>query len=483
MAIVGLIGIIIGLVVFLVMVYKGNSAFWSAAISAAIIALFNWMKPADAVSNYAQGIMDLVGSMLPIILGGVILGRVFSATGAATSMAQFLTKKLVLNKKGDAQVRVALLVVLIVAGLCTMGGIDGYVLTFTMIPICAVICEMVDIPRRFIGGMMVLNCGFMACPGAPQIDNIMARAGIMSGVYGEGNEALAQAAGQGFHVNAWAAPIPGLVAVIIIAAGGYFTLSTLILKARHAGEHFERGEMIVYNDNDRPLPPFGVALLPLITVFFLYTIIPNITPITETPIIVALAGGIVVNLITMGKYLPDTDRKGNKISKLQAVLGTINEGSESFPSSFMQIVTPAAIAGVVTATAAFGMVVGFLSGIQTSYIVLTVIAVCIIVAITSSPPAALMVVMPIVLGIMLGQGYAPDAVIAATPGIARVGALAATTFETLPFNGLIVLTLRMTCTTHKESYKPMFLMSVLWTLIGTIVCAALIMAVPSLGTL
>ena len=480
MAILGLVGIILGLVVFLVMVYKGNSPFWSAVIAAAIIALCNWMKPADAISSYTQGIADLVGSMLPIVLGGAILGRVFSATGASTSMAKFLTNKMVLKRQGEAQVRIAILVVLIVAALCTMGGIDGYILTFTMFPICAVMAEMVDIPRRFLPGMITLNCGFMACPGAPQIDNIMARAGIMAGVYGEGNEALAAAAGPNFGVTAWAAPIPGVIAVIIIVAGAYFTLTHMILKAKRNGEHFEQGEMMVFSEGERPLPPFGIAVLPLVTVFFLYTVLPNITPIQETPIIIALAGGIGVNLLFMAKYLPRQDEKGNHLSMIKAILGPVNAGSDSVPAAFLQVVTPAAIAGVVTATAAFGMVVGFLAGLQTSYIVLTIIAVCIIVAITSSPPAALMVVMPIVLGIMQAS-MAPADIIAATPGIARVGALAATTFETLPFNGLIVMTLGMSKTTHKESYMPMFLMSVIWTLIGTIVCGALLLAFPSLG--
>ncbi|MCR5082460.1 MAG: hypothetical protein K6B15_03205 [Parasporobacterium sp.] len=481
MEILGLIGIIVGLVVFLILVYRGNSPYWSAAISAAIIAVCNLMGPADTVNNYAKGMADLVASMLPIILGGAILGRVFSTTGAAASMARFLTNKLVLKRNGETQIRVAILVVLIVSALCTMGGIDGYILTFTLIPICAVISEMVDIPRRFIAGMMTLNCAFMACPGAPQIDNIMARAGIMNGVYG--NEALAQAAGDGFHVTAWAGAVPGLIAVAIIVIGGYCTLTHLIIKAKRNGEHFEKGEMMIFDNKDRELPPFGVALLPLITVFALYTVVPAITPISETPIIVALAGGIFVNLITMGRYLPDTDRKGNKISKFKAALGTVNEGSEAFPNSFLQIVTPACIAGVVTATSAFGMVVGFLAGLQVSYIVMTIIAVCIIVAITSSPPAALMVVMPLVLGIMLGQGYAPTEIIAATPGIARVGALAATTFETLPFNGLIIMTLGMIKCTHKEAYKPMFLMSVIWTLIGTVVAGILFVAFPQLGML
>ena len=106
-----------------------------------------------------------------IIFLGVILGKIYSATKAAASIAKTLTVTFVTKKEGDAQVRIAILVMLIIAAAMTMGGIDGFVLTFTTFPIAFVIAEMVDIPRRFIPPMLMLNCAFMACPGAPQVDN------------------------------------------------------------------------------------------------------------------------------------------------------------------------------------------------------------------------------------------------------------------------------------------------------------------------
>ncbi len=121
---------------------------------------------------------------------------------------------------------------------------------------------------------------------------------------------------------------------------------------------------------------------------------------------------------------------------------------------------PSALAGVVTASAGFGVVVGMLAGLKISPLVLVLIAVCVLVAITSSPPAALMIAVPLVMNIMLGQGMAPDVVLQHAPAIMRISAIAATTFETLPINGLIILTLN---------------------LIGSIVATVLLIAFPGLA--
>jgi len=63
----------------------------------------------------------------------------------------------------------------------------------------------------------------------------------------------------------------------------------------------------------------------------------------------------------------------------------------------------------------------------------------------------------------------------------RVSAIAATTFETLPINGLIILTLKLIGCSHKEAYKPMFLQSVLFTLGGAIIATVLIVLFPALA--
>jgi H+/gluconate symporter-like permease len=314
---------------------------------------------------------------------------------------------------------------------------------------------MVDIPRRFLPGMICLNCAFMAAPGAPQINNIMAQSALATVNY---------------HVPAYAGLIPGIVSTIIIAAGGYFTLSHMIIKAKRNGEHFDYGNMQrITTDPDKKLPNFVLSLIPLIAVFVCFTII-------GLNIFFALLIGIVVNLILLGRHLPLKDNKGLPISFLKSMVSTLNFGANSFPNALLTVITPAGLATVITATAAFGMVVGALSGIHIHYIFLTLIVVCIIVGITSSPPAALMVAIPLVVGIISAQGGTVNA-----NGIARVAAIAATTFETLPFNGLIVLTIGMAGTSHKESYKPQFLMTVAWTLAGALVAAILIALFPNLA--
>lgn len=164
-----------------------------------------------------------------------------------------------------------------------------------------------------------------------------------------------------------------------------------------------------------------------------------------------------------------------------SIVNVLNDGGATFPGALMTLCIPSALAGVITATAAFGMVIGILSGIQVNYIVLVLIVVCILVAITSSPPAALMIALPIAMNIMLGQGLLPEQVLEYTPGILRVGAIAATTFETLPINGLIILTLQLIGCNHKEAYKPMFLQTVVFTLIGAVIAAVMIIAFPGLA--
>ena len=137
--------------------------------------------------------------------------------------------------------------------------------------------------------------------------------------------------------------------------------------------------------------------------------------------------------------------------------------------------------------AAFGMIVGLLSGLQVNPIILAVVVVCVIVALTSAPPVALMVAIPMVLGIAAGPiiATAADVATAVLPvsagAIMRVSVIAASTFETLPVNGLIILGLHLTKTTHKQAYLPMFLMTVAYTFLGTVVAAALCLAFPAIA--
>ena len=448
---ISIIGIIAALILFMILVYKGISSFIVAPICAVIVAVTNAMNPVTTFYTYAQGLGEMFIQLFAIIFLGVILGKIYTDTKAAAAIAKVLTMRFVANRKGDGQVRVSILIMLIVAGLMTLGGIDGFVLTFTTFPIAFIIAKMVDIPRRYIPPMLMLNCAFMACPGAPQIDNI-AMVGALNG--------------EGYPVTSTSALVPGLVGVVIVIVLGYFTLTTFIIRAKRRGEHFDPGgiESVDVFREDVKLPNFFVALVPLILVFLLYSV-------AKLDVAVALVVGNLSALILMGRYI---DKKDG--SRLKGFLQTINAGAAQYPHALATVATPSGLATVVTSTAAFGVVVGALSTLNLHPVLLGMLTICVIVALTSAPPVALYVGLPVVVSILATKGidFNPHA-------MGRVAALAATTFESLPVNGMCVLTIGLARTSYKDSYLPMFLNTVVYTLVATLVCALICMAAPGLA--
>lgn len=481
MEIIGLIGIVISLVLFMVLVYKGWHSYWTAMICAVIVALTNgvfwnnekgFLGGLEVFANtFAQGMIDLFATMFWVVILGAILGKLYEDSGMAYSIFKFLN--IFVDKAAKVSdkraVRTAYLWLFIMGGLLTLGGIDPYVALFIMVPICALICQKLDIPRRLIPGMTCLFTCFIICPGAPSIYNIMGVAGTMT-VTGE---VVAHGNMAGL-VTATSGLIAGIIGVLIIGAAAHFYMVSATMKAKANGEHFEWGTMRPVEMNDRPHPHVIVSLLPLIAVFVLYALV-------GTHISFALAVGIILTIVFGVKFLPTTDRFNVNISlsRGKALLQSMNTGAASGPNALLTVIVPAALAAVITATPAFGMVVGMLSNLHIPPVVLAAVIVMILVAITSSPPAALMIALPMVMGMLMGQTHGTlEGVNVA--GIMRVAILAAATFETLPFNGMVILNMDLAHTTHKEAYKPVGMISVLFTLVAAIVGVALYLIIPGL---
>lgn len=478
-SIIGLIGIVIALALFMILVYKGWHSYWVAFLCAIIVALTNGLfwggengftaAYQTFVGTYSQGMIDLFGTMLWVVMLGAILAKIFEDSGMAHSIAK-LFLRFINRAEGNwkRQVHTAFLWIFIMGGLCSLGGIDPYVLTFIMIPICAEVAKKLDIPRRLIPGMLCLFTCFIVCPGAPNIYNIMGVAGINS-ITGE----IAAASGNfSLIVSSTSGLIAGIVGVLIIAVGAHFIMVRYATKAREAGEHFDWGTMQQTEIEDRPCPNVIVSIIPLVAVFIMYAVF-------GTHISIALSVGIILAILLGLPYLPMQDRFGNPISRGRSLVKSLNNGALSFPNAFLTVITPAALAAVITSTAAFGMVVGILSDVNMAPVVLCAIATMILVAITSSPPAALMIALPLVVGALLEKTGGTLSGIN-VHALMRIGVLAAATLETLPFNGMIVLTLNLSHCTHKEGYKPMGMISVVFTFVAMVVGVLLFLAVPSL---
>ena len=121
--------------------------------------------------------------------------------------------------------------------------------------------------------------------------------------------------------------------------------------------------------------------------------------------------------------------------------------------------------------------VGTLFGLPMSPLVMGIVLCIIVVAFTSSPPAALGIALPMVAAAFIwveAPTLNPNA-------LARVAAIAVSTFETLPVNGLILITTGLAQVKIKDAYAPMFLQTVIMTLVGTILCAVILTIAPGLA--
>ena len=480
MSAIGLIGILVAMVLFLVMVYKNCVSYWVAILCAIIVALTNQLDILPALftvggeqSSFLQGMVDLLPTMFKVVFMGAIIGKLYTDSGAVTSIANALIHAFVEKRQGPSKITAAVIVIAVLNCLLTLGGIDGYVLTFTMVPICLAVCQQCNIPRRFIGGFMTLNCAFMVFPGSPQIYNVMGVQGATVFAAQNGIDVTDPAALAEVGISSTMGMIPGVVASIIIAVLSVITMIIVSKRAVARGETFEAGTVEMPPAREGRTPHVILCILPLIVVFVLYSIV-------KLDVFWVLLAGMILAAILFLPYLPKQDVRGNQITLLGSLRETFNHGSNQYPNALMSVITPAGLAAVVTSTATFGAIIGMLSGLPINPIILAVIMTLIIVALTSSPPATLMIVIPAVLGVALDQLQGNiDAL--NIPAIARTSIVAASTLETLPFNGLIVLTLGLTHCTHKQSYKYMFLNTVVYTTVGTIVAAVLFILFPGLG--
>ena len=451
----GIIGILAGFCVILYFTFKNVNTIILAPIACVVVALFNRLNPVEAFTGtYVSGVTSVLGMLLPVIMLGTILGKVYTQTGAAEALADGFIRAFVDRARGENKVRVALAVIVIVSFLLCLGGIDAFIVLYTTFPIVVRMWKKLDMPRKYIPGILMCSTAAAVCPGAPVTQNIVPMTLL--------------------GTSSTAGLVPGVIAAAIIGIGAWATMSTFCIRGMRRGEHFEYGNMPpVPEFNEGKKPNFFIALIPIIVVFVVFGII-------GLDISVALSIGIILALILMGRYvkyegLPaGTPKRGH-------ILATLNDGAMTSAGALFNISVISGFAAVVAATTAFQAMTESLVSLPIHPMLIVVIAVVILVAFTSSPPAGMNIIVPILAGALLAGGTAASAGMISAEMIHRVTTIASVSFETLPFNGMIVIILSMTKISHKEGYFPMFIVSVLFPLIAAVVAALLFMAFPGLA--
>ncbi|MCI8537971.1 MAG: GntP family permease [Oscillospiraceae bacterium] len=437
---IGIISIVAAFALLIVLSYKGMSVMYVAPLCALFVALVNGIPLLDAVTGpFIGGATGFIGGLLPIFLLSILMGRIYVESGAAVNIAKTLMNTLAKSASGPQKQTIAVYICIAVSWVMCFGGIDTFCALFTLFPVMLTICAEANIPRKYLIGL--ITCGVSTAaltPGAPLVTNY-----TPMGILG-----TSSAAGL----------IPGLAAVLVMVLGGGTYLSKSIHAATARGEAFEYGTVAFEPPAEgRKYPPFVVSLLPLVAVVVVFNLINDLIP--------ALALGFVLSLILLVPFF-----QPGEASRGRTLINTLNEGGRSTAESLFLGGIVVGFATVVQATPAYQVMVDGLLGLSLPAPLLVVIAVAILVGLTGSPPAGLAIVVPV---LAANLDLAPEA-------IHRIATTAATTFDTLPFQGAVIIMLNMAGLKHKEGYPPVMMCTVVWTMTASLVAALLFAVIPGL---
>jgi H+/gluconate symporter-like permease len=211
----GLFGIILSLVLLIVLAYRGINVLILAPLTALLATAFAGGLP--LLATYTQVFMQALGSYVvtyfPLFLLGAIFGKLMDDSGAARVIAHSIVDKL-----GDKR---AILAIVLSCGILTYGGVSLFVVAFAVFPIASALFREAGVPKRLIPATIALGSftfTMTALPGTPAIQNAIPA--------------------PFFGTNAFAAPILGTIAGLIMFGGGMAWLTFRARRAAAAGEGY-----------------------------------------------------------------------------------------------------------------------------------------------------------------------------------------------------------------------------------------------------
>ena len=422
------VGVAAALLVLTGLCVRGVNVYVGSIAAAAIVALFSQTSLQEVLVNtYASGFAKFLGQYLFLFILGSVYGKLMDITGAARTVANCIIR---IAGRGRGLLACSLAV-----GALAYGGINGYIAIFASLPILTQVFREENIPRRFIPALYLFGAGTFANagPGSPQILNIICTSAV--------------------GLSPMAGAVPGFIGSGIIFLVGLFWLSKMVSRAKNLGEQFVVCDTDSRPENQKSLHPLQ-AFAPIVTV------IVAINLKIDGSSAFSLEGGMLLgcgsvllcccNTVPWKEFVQMLgDSCQNAISMVGSVCAMVGFGS------------------VVSASPAFAVIVDLAAKIPGPPVLTLAVAMNLMCAATATASGAAGIIAPVLGPLYVGMGVDPNVV-------ARVMAISATGFDSVPYNGTIVAIIHDIChETHRSAYGPVFRLCVVTPLIGT---AAVILA-------
>ncbi|HIT01677.1 MAG TPA: GntP family permease [Candidatus Enterenecus merdae] len=436
-----LFGIVLGLVLLMVLAYRGYSIIWVAPVCAIVVAVFSGYAILDAyIGDYMAGMADYVLQWFPAFFLGAVYGKVMDMTGSARSLGNALVKLI-----GS---RFAVAAVVIPCLAMTYGGISLFVVVFVIYPMGYSIYRAADLPRTLLPGAIATGAfgiTMTAIPGTPQIQNI-----IPTEYYG---------------TNAMAAPVLSIVAVIVMFVPAYAYLEWRAHNARKKGMHFvpdPKHKEVNHDDKALPSWHWVTGLIPLIVVVLMLNLFPylmreyaGIEFTTSQSMVIALVCGILVACLL-------------NLNQVKTLLPAINEGANGSMGAIMNTACAVGFGSVVKVVPGFAVLTNLALNMPGSILFSEAVAVNLLAGATGSASGGMSIALE-----ALGPRFAEMAAGNQNmlESLHRIASISSGGLDTLPHNGAVLTLLAVSNCTHKESYIDICVTTCIIPLVASLLLA------------
>ncbi len=425
--------------------YRGYSVILFAPICALLAVFLN--DPAQVLPMFSGVFMDkMVGFLklyFPVFMLGAVFGKVIELSGFSKSI---VTAVIALVGRQRA-----ILSIVLVCGLLTYGGVSLFVVVFAVYPFAAEMFRQGDIPKRLIPATIALGAftfTMAALPGTPQIQNIIPTTF--------------------FSTTTWAAPWLGLIGTVFIVTVGMLYLEWRRKQAAQSGEGYGEEHRNEPESLDKvALPNAWIAVLPLVLVGVLNIVFTRLIPayfgdavtldISGQPLTVAvsplvaiwavqgaLLGGILCVMLFAFKAVASRFAAGSTSAIAGSLLASMNTASEY------------GFGAVIASLPGFSSITAALKHIPNP-LINEAVSVSLLAGITGSASGGMSIALAALSGTFIEAANAANIPLEV---LHRVASMASGGMDTLPHNGAVITLLAVTGLTHRESYRDIFMVSV-----------------------
>lgn len=417
--------LILGIVVFILLCFRGFNTAMAAFIGACVVAL-----------GAADGWMNAIFSVFPSGIGSFVSGQAvlyFSAgtfaflmreTKSGNAIADNMVKLLGANR--------APVVIVIITAIIQIAGVSTYVL---VAPIALALMRAADMP---------ISIGFAACVGIPPLISFM-----LPGVTALPNVIPTNFLG----TTIYAAPMMGVTCALVGLCMASAYLYFIVKRSRKRGEHFTEPGSTMAGINaakegrygEVEVPPMWKGLLPLASVLVLAFVFLNVFKMKSAQAVcvalwVSIAEVIVLNWDVCIKKI--------------TVKNIISCGPMEIVPFMIMAGCVYGFGNVTAASACFEPLKAAIMTINLNPYFTAFITIALVAALCADGIA----------GMTLWLGMFAETFLA-MPGVNpaalhRILVMSATTFDSLPHSGSIAGAMAMFQTNHKESYGHVFVLTV-----------------------